>query len=66
LIEAAFNPCHLNYDALGNLVPHVHVHIVPRYLDDANPNAPLKPWEPVPVDAPALREQLERLKAVAG
>jgi diadenosine tetraphosphate (Ap4A) HIT family hydrolase len=65
LLEDAFAPCHLNYEVLGNLVPHVHVHIVPRYLDDPCPNAPLKPWEPVPVDDAALREQLARLTGFA-
>jgi diadenosine tetraphosphate (Ap4A) HIT family hydrolase len=36
-ITAAFNPIKLNYDILGNAVPHLHVHIVPRYTDDPRP-----------------------------
>ena len=47
-IELVFKPCHVNYQLLGNMVPHLHVHVVPRYLDDAAPQRPL-PWEPVPV-----------------
>lgn len=34
-----------NYQLLGNMVPHLHVHVVPRYLDDAAPQRPL-PFEP--------------------
>src|SRR5690349_15900357 len=40
-IERVFRPCHVNYLLLGNMVPHLHVHIVPRYLDDASPERPL-------------------------
>src|SRR5262245_66264181 len=32
-IERVFQPCHMNYLLLGNMVPHLHVHVVPRYLD---------------------------------
>lgn len=42
-IEHVFKPCHVNYLMLGNIVPHLHVHIVPRYLDDSAPERPL-PW----------------------
>ena len=46
-IESVFDPCHLNYQLLGNEMPHIHVHIVPRYLDDPSPNKPLgaSSWE---------------------
>jgi diadenosine tetraphosphate (Ap4A) HIT family hydrolase len=43
-----FKPCHVNYLLLGNIVPHLHVHIVPRYLDDSAPERPL-PWNPTSV-----------------
>jgi diadenosine tetraphosphate (Ap4A) HIT family hydrolase len=33
MINRVFRPCHLNYLLLGNVVPHLHVHVVPRYLD---------------------------------
>ena len=57
-----FEPCHLNYDLLGNGVPHVHTHIVPRYVDDPCPNMPLKPWDPRPVPDHELAEQATRLR----
>ncbi len=37
-----FQPAKLNYLTLGNAVPHLHTHVVPRYLDDPTPGAP--PW----------------------
>lgn len=34
--------CHkLNYEALGNLVHHLHFHVFPRRLSDADPKAPV-------------------------
>ncbi|MGE0702608.1 MAG: HIT domain-containing protein [Vicinamibacterales bacterium] len=43
MIESGFNPCHTNYMRLGNVTPHLHMHVVPRYLDDTAPERPL-PW----------------------
>lgn len=39
----AFRPQKLNYEALGNGVPHLHWHIVPRHADDVRASAPI--WE---------------------
>lgn len=33
-IESCFRPHKLNYELLGNVVPHLHWHIFPRYADD--------------------------------
>jgi diadenosine tetraphosphate (Ap4A) HIT family hydrolase len=33
-IEACFRPLKLNYELLGNQVPHLHWHLFPRYLTD--------------------------------
>jgi diadenosine tetraphosphate (Ap4A) HIT family hydrolase len=33
-------PVKLNYDVLGNAVPHLHTHIVPRHADDPRPGWP--------------------------
>src|SRR5208282_793695 len=35
-IEACFRPHKLNYELLGNQVPHLHWHLFPRYRDDAD------------------------------
>jgi diadenosine tetraphosphate (Ap4A) HIT family hydrolase len=33
-IEACFRPHKMNYELLGNHVPHLHWHLFPRYKDD--------------------------------
>ena len=63
MIEQVFSPCHVNYMLLGNIVPHLHVHVVPRYLDDPSPERPL-PWEPREVPADAYSQQFQRLQGI--
>lgn len=62
-IVAAFNPIKLNYDILGNAVPHLHVHIVPRYADDPRPGwpFPFPEREPPPDPVELMRPDLEAL-----
>ena len=36
IIREVFNPDKINLASLGNVVPHVHWHIVPRYLNDSH------------------------------
>lgn len=64
MIEQVFAPCHMNYQLLGNSVPHLHVHLVPRYIDDPSPGRPL-PWEPKPVDESEFHRQVRLLAEVA-
>jgi len=64
MIERAFGPCHMNYQLLGNSVPHLHVHLVPRYIDDPAPGRPL-PWEPKPVGQAEFDTQFQLLTEVA-
>jgi ATP adenylyltransferase len=33
-VRAAFNPPRLNYLNYGNVEPHVHIHVIPRYPDE--------------------------------
>jgi diadenosine tetraphosphate (Ap4A) HIT family hydrolase len=40
-IERHLHPVKLNYLTLGNALPHLHTHIVPRYADDPVPGHPL-------------------------
>lgn len=47
-VRAVMQPLKINVASLGNVVPHVHWHIIPRYLDDAH--------FPSPVWAAAVRE----------
>jgi diadenosine tetraphosphate (Ap4A) HIT family hydrolase len=33
-LETHFEPVKMNYDLLGNSLPHLHMHVLPRYGDD--------------------------------
>jgi diadenosine tetraphosphate (Ap4A) HIT family hydrolase len=64
MIERVFRPCHVNYLLLGNIVPHLHVHVVPRYLDDSAPERPLA-WNPSLVPDELFAKQFQQLKEAA-
>jgi diadenosine tetraphosphate (Ap4A) HIT family hydrolase len=40
-VELAFRPLKLNYELLGNQVPHLHWHIFPRYAHDPHSLKPV-------------------------
>jgi diadenosine tetraphosphate (Ap4A) HIT family hydrolase len=42
LLQEVFNPKKMNLCSLGNVVPHLHWHLFPRYADDQNFSNP--PW----------------------
>jgi len=35
IMRESLNPDKINIASLGNYVPHLHIHIIPRYKDDA-------------------------------
>lgn len=37
-------PVRINYECLGNLVPHVHWHVIPRHGDDPEPTKAVWGW----------------------
>src|SRR3954469_8058276 len=39
-ISAYFKPIKMNYETLGNTVPHLHTHLIPRYREDPAPGRP--------------------------
>jgi len=53
-------PDHINVASLGNVVPHLHWHVVPRYRADPRWGAPIWPEEVVTTLAPEERERLLR------
>lgn len=53
----------MNYNVLGNAVPHVHAHVLPRYLDDPSPGMPLSPWMAREVDGEEFSRQLDLLRS---
>ena len=43
---AGGGPVRINYECLGNVVGHVHWHVVPRHADDPTPKATVWGWTP--------------------
>ena len=41
-VEDEYQPVKMNWLSLGNGVPHLHVHLVPRPADDAHAGGPLE------------------------
>jgi diadenosine tetraphosphate (Ap4A) HIT family hydrolase len=40
-VMKAVGPDHMNIESLGNVVPHLHWHIIPRYVGDARWGMPI-------------------------
>jgi diadenosine tetraphosphate (Ap4A) HIT family hydrolase len=60
-VARAFAPRKLNYELLGNTVPHLHWHVLPRYADDPNPLRPV--WEQRP--EPRVPDEVEATATIA-
>jgi diadenosine tetraphosphate (Ap4A) HIT family hydrolase len=54
----------MNYELLGNQVPHIHWHLVPRLPADPDLRSPI--WRvdhrPAPLAPAAARERIERIR----
>ena len=37
---SVYQPLKMNYETLGNSLPHLHTHLVPRFTDDPRPGQP--------------------------
>ena len=57
----AFRPMKMNYETLGNSLPHLHTHLVPRYTADPRPGQPF----PLSAQAPAEKIPEDLLLAQA-
>jgi diadenosine tetraphosphate (Ap4A) HIT family hydrolase len=64
-IRTRFSPVKMNYLTLGNTIPHLHTHVLPRYLTDPAPGGPI-PWPEIfaatPVPTAELHEQAMSLR----
>ena len=67
-LERFYKPLKLNFDTLGNTVPHLHTHVVPRYPIDENPGGPPRfmmsdrPHPPIP--EARFRDEVDALRAL--
>jgi diadenosine tetraphosphate (Ap4A) HIT family hydrolase len=65
-LEAHLAPVKMNYDLLGNSLPHLHTHVVPRYADDPRPGwpFPFPDEEPPPSDPRLYASDVGALRSV--
>jgi diadenosine tetraphosphate (Ap4A) HIT family hydrolase len=64
-LHQAFAPAKMNYELLGNMVPHMHWHLVPRFSDDPLWPRPIwsEPHEPVTLSAEACSERINLIRS---
>jgi diadenosine tetraphosphate (Ap4A) HIT family hydrolase len=65
-LRGILQPAKVNLASLGNQVPHLHWHVVPRFPDDAHFPDPVwaarrRDGVPHPVDRPRLTHRLKQL-----
>ena len=65
VVRDVMQPEKINLASLGNMVPHLHWHVIPRYIDDAHFPSPV--WSetkrvPSPQSLLARREKLPLLR----
>jgi diadenosine tetraphosphate (Ap4A) HIT family hydrolase len=67
-LESHFRPVKLNYELLGNSLPHLHTHVLPRYADDPRPGwpFPFPEEDPPPHPEDDLRADVAALRALLG
>ena len=64
-IDAVYNPLKMNFEILGNTVPHLHAHIVPRYYNDPAPGRPIDPTEQqIYLTEPEYEERVQQIYTV--
>ena len=61
-LDRVFAPTKMNVNLLGNLVPHLHAHLVPRYYGDPAPGRPIDPGLKVVTLTPG--EYQERVRQI--
>ncbi len=63
ILAAVYHAKKINYELLGNQLPHIHWHIIPRLTDDPSPLEPV--WrvshDPVLLTGSTLQDTLHRI-----
>ena len=59
-LDELFAPVKLNYEIHGNVIPHLHLHLWPRFEDDPYDTGALRPRDAVFV---RTEDELERMRA---
>jgi diadenosine tetraphosphate (Ap4A) HIT family hydrolase len=63
-LETHLRPVKTNYNVLGNSVPHLHTHVIPRYADDPRPGwpFPFPDTDPAPFEETMFRSDVDALR----
>jgi diadenosine tetraphosphate (Ap4A) HIT family hydrolase len=62
-LEQTFLSEKMNFQILGNAIPHLHCHIEPRYYGDAAPGRPIDPYkETVILEPEEYRERVASIR----
>lgn len=63
LLADVYHAKKINYELLGNQLPHIHWHVIPRLATDPAPLEPVWriPHEPLHSEPPHLQERIGRL-----
>jgi len=61
-----FRPDKINYELLGNMVPHIHWHLVPRHAGEPLWPRPIwsEPHNELPLSPEEYRERIESIRGV--
>ena len=63
-LAVTFDAVKINYELLGNQLPHIHWHLIPRLADDPAPKEPV--WrishQPKRLTPDALQERITRIR----
>ncbi len=64
-LAEVYRPVKMNYELLGNQVPHIHWHVVPRLPGDPEPRWPVwrVPHDPTPLPADEVARQVALIRA---
>jgi diadenosine tetraphosphate (Ap4A) HIT family hydrolase len=67
-LAQTFDAKKINYELLGNQVPHIHWHLIPRLKTDPDPLKPVwnVPHDPVVLSPDQLVERLRHLRSALG
>ena len=66
-LETHLAPVKMNYNVLGNTLPHLHTHVLPRYADDPRPGwpFPFPEEERPPIAETVFERDVDALRALA-
>jgi diadenosine tetraphosphate (Ap4A) HIT family hydrolase len=57
-LDRYYRPLKMNYETLGNSLPHLHTHLIPRYVEDPAPGRPFPLLSQTGSRSEVLPEQL--------